>query len=807
MPNRSTAIVPLGAIAACAAMVMAPAAAVDTPPGISLLYQSDAAYDPATAQRFAEANPRDLLFRVMGPQTPNSMGVADIVGFVGGLGNWTGRLWFSADATKSAFDKGYWGNTYSSSDSYKAYVDYLVTVNGALTAAGKRPFDGIFLECESSHLPKDASHIGRNGQLGQYLASRGTGATLIGVTGSWKQASDFTNLGVDLLPIQAYNFDGGDPPGFTTPSPASAASLATAISGTLVGNYVADRASLTTPGVVVMFSYEPQFFGAQGTAGAVWNAPLFGDFLGGFRSDLATLGVSGSAALGVYDVGVALGAWDGTLVALPEPTAGWLAAVAIACFAARRRWTLKAGVVVAAACLSALPGAVRASDPKPFAYFIDTVTDANISRTPATCAVIGEIGPGTNVGQRGHYTASGRVVGVSAAFYAELNLWTHAVAADPAKGITAQPSLQSIFSGTVDVGSPTARTALARRILDSTLQYPTEIPAPAEAEPTSAGGYVLWAQDFEMSAGGDSPAQMAAAITAISWAARQVSGSGTLFVPVPSSSIQKTASATWQLADVLTSGTMLGQLDLPSTMPSGDRGNLSSMDLLSMLRLVHNGDTNAPLLDGFLAQQYQAGVIGTFPADEVAFYDQTLPYAIMSAHDNPRQLPSTPPVSPYPSYYSGSMPFLAGVYWHQDSIDDASAFDPSAYLRPEQRSLALVVPEPNAAMLLLVGLVGLAGIRPAVTRRTRRPLAVAAVVACALFSAGSASATPFLVASARHQAIVNTISAGGTSTLLSSGNLTSNIARKKVTATICRSPQATRPRPKAGVSRQMVAVT
>jgi hypothetical protein len=30
---------------------------------------------------------------------------------------------------------------------------------------------------------------------------------------------------------------------------------------------------------------------------------------------------------------------------------------------------------------------------------------------------------------------------------------------------------------------------------------------------------------------------------------------------------------------------------------------------------------------------------------------------------------------------------------------------------------------------------------------------------------------------------------------------------KKVTATICRSPQATRPRTKAGVCRQMVAVT
>jgi hypothetical protein len=315
---------------------VAPAPAADTPSGISLLYQSDAAYDPSTAQRLAQANPHDLLFRVMGPQTPNSMRVGDIVSFIGGLGDWSGRLWFSADATRSAFDHGYWGATYGSSEAYKAYVDYLVTVNAALSAGGKRTFDGIFLECEGSYLLKQADVIGRAGLLGQYLASSNTAATLIGTTGSWKQASSFVSLGVDLLPIQAYNFDGGDPPGFTTPSPASAASLATAISGTLAGNYVADPGSLTTPGVVVMFSYEPQFFGAQGAGAAVWDAPLFEDFLSGFRSGLGTLGVSGSATIGVYDVGLAIGAWDGATVALPEPNARWLAAMGIVCLAALR---------------------------------------------------------------------------------------------------------------------------------------------------------------------------------------------------------------------------------------------------------------------------------------------------------------------------------------------------------------------------------------------------------------------------------------------------------------------------------------
>jgi hypothetical protein len=120
-------------------------------------------------------------------------------------------------------------------------------------------------------------------------------------------------------------------------------------------------------------------------------------------------------------------------------------------------------------------------------------------------------------------------VGVSAAFYSQYNLWTNTVAPDLANGIPGYPSLQTIFSGTVDVGSPSARTALA--------------------------------------------------------------------------------------------------------------------------------------------QQYEANTIGTFPADEINFYDKTMPYAIMAAHDNPQQLPPTPPASPYPSYYSGAMPFLAGVYWHQATVD------------------------------------------------------------------------------------------------------------------------------------------
>jgi len=349
-----------------------PAALGDTPAGLSLVMQSDAAYDVPTAQRLAEAAPRDLVFRVMGPLTPNSMSSSDIVNFVGGLGTWAGRLWFNVDATKSAFDQGYWGTQYAASDAYKAYVDYFDVVRQALVTAGKRSFDGIFLECENSYLLKSGSFLGHQGLVGQYLASKSLADALIGTTGSYKQASSFAELGVDLLPIQAYNFDGGDPAGFSNPSPAAAASLAAAISGTLAANYVADPGSLTTPGVVVMFSYEPQFFGALGTGSTAWTAPLFGDFLTDFRQDLATAGVSGSAAIGVYDVGTATTAWDGLL--LPEP-GGWFAALAgVACVArvARRSWrSLPAVVALLAAVAGPAPGAWAIEGPAVESWLAD----------------------------------------------------------------------------------------------------------------------------------------------------------------------------------------------------------------------------------------------------------------------------------------------------------------------------------------------------------------------------------------------------------------------------------------------------
>jgi len=295
-------------------------------PNLSLLMQSDPSYGAATAGKMVTANPDDLLFRVAGPLTPNTMRKADIVNFVANLNTWSGRLWFNVDATKNAFEKHYWGNTYLPANAYKAYIDYFAEVNQALTAAGHRTFDGIGLETEDSYLQKTGAFLGHSGTIGSYLGSKGLTSAKIATTGSYKQASDFADLDVDLLTIQAYNFDHGDPTGFATPSTASVQSLASSIAGTLAANYVADPGALTTPGVVVMFSYEDidgtKFFGVDGPGGTVWNTPLFQQFLTDFK---AQPGMDGTT-LGVYDVGTAFIKWETTLDSeVPEPSTTLLA--------------------------------------------------------------------------------------------------------------------------------------------------------------------------------------------------------------------------------------------------------------------------------------------------------------------------------------------------------------------------------------------------------------------------------------------------------------------------------------------------
>jgi hypothetical protein len=291
-------------------------------PTLSLLMQSDPSYDAAAAGRMVTANPDDLLFRVAGPFTPNTMRKADIVNFVASLNTWSGRLWFNVDATKYAFKNNYWGNTYSHANAYKAYIDYFAEVNQALTAAGHRTFDGIGLETEKSYLQKTGAFLGHSGTIGSYLGSKGLTTAKIAVTNSYKGA--MADLDVDLQTIQAYNFDHGDPTGFATPSTASAQSLASSIAGTLAANYPEDPGALRD--IVIMFSYEDsddtKFFGVDGPGGTVWNTPLFQQFLTDFKAQPHMDGTT----LGVYDVGTAFVKWETTLdPEVPEPSTPLLA--------------------------------------------------------------------------------------------------------------------------------------------------------------------------------------------------------------------------------------------------------------------------------------------------------------------------------------------------------------------------------------------------------------------------------------------------------------------------------------------------
>ena len=132
-------------------------------------------------------------------------------------------------------------------------------------------------------------------------------------------------------------------------------------------------------------------------------------------------------------------------------------------------------------------------------------------------------------------------------------------------------------------------------------------------------------------------------------------------------------------------------------------------NFLSML--FHN-----KVIDGFLGQQYAwnnpGAVPGSVTADTVAFFpNQELPYAILSAHDQPNTPGKTTPPpdypwpnlthfpqprnpsAPWPSHHQGSLPFSAGVYWHQD-VDPLSGFDPGTVLTPTIAPLPTATPKP-----------------------------------------------------------------------------------------------------------------
>jgi len=195
-------------------------------------------------------------------------------------------------------------------------------------------------------------------------------------------------------------------------------------------------------------------------------------------------------------------------------------------------------------------------------------------------------------------------------------------------------------------------------------------------------------------------------VTAVLWAGRQLLGTDFKIIPVPASDLFKTLGGynSSHIVNGVGSTPYLASLGLSAPPPPSSGGEWNFMSLLYKNSLI----------DGFLGQQYAVNnpdaLPGSVSSDTMPFYED-MPYAILSAHDNPSQLSGTAPDPKWQSHYDGDMPFQAGVYWNQENID--STFSPSTYLAPTDRSLTSLglVPEPSAVSLLAIGLGGLAMLR------------------------------------------------------------------------------------------------
>jgi hypothetical protein len=325
-----------------------------------------------------------------------------------------------------------------------------------------------------------------------------------------------------------------------------------------------------------------------------------------------------------------------------------------------------------------------------YAYFLDYLTPSNVINTPPGYAVIGEANPA----QRQTWTADGRIVGMSTA----LNYGTG----------TPNPTLWSAISSNFSSSTPVVnKQQLAQNIINSALQYPGEFPLSSERRlPTTPAnnGYVIWAQDFEKDT--SSTDELYAGVTAVLWAGRQLLGTDFKIIPVPASHLFKTLGGynSSNIVNGVGSTPYLASLGLSAPPPPSSGGEWNFMSLLYKNSLI----------DGFLGQQYAVNnpdaLPGSVSSDTMHFYED-MPYAILSAHDNPSQLSGTAPDPKWQSHYDGDMPFQAGVYWGQEIVD--STFSPSTYLAPTDRPLTSLglVPEPSAVSLLAIGLGGLAMIR------------------------------------------------------------------------------------------------
>lgn len=361
-----------------------------------------------------------------------------------------------------------------------------------------------------------------------------------------------------------------------------------------------------------------------------------------------------------------------------------------------------------------------------FAYYMDNITSSTVTASqPSAGTVIAS----SNFAQRQLVTTTGRIMGHSAAFNGGSGrvLWTDATSKIPAaKG----HSLQSLFNNTPNISkSDLAIQILAIAGIDVTNK--DAFPQNIEANKTPSGGYVIWSQNLEMNISdnlsSNSFPEAAAAYIAVLWAGRVLLPDMDI-IPVPANFIQKVGPlhfppTSWNLSAVVRGNSrdkFLSTLKLTDGLSSQQLKDLQAdkIDLLSFMHLVTIN--SVPLINGFLGQQYDcnghyttcvslnpSSPPGSLSAETPPFYDDTLPYAIMSAHDSPNQLftsgpyqnyPNTnqPEAPPWKSYYKGCLPFQSGVYFNTPNPKEITSFNPTTYLIPSQVASSLFIPGNNS---------------------------------------------------------------------------------------------------------------
>jgi|GEM_PF-2081369 len=296
---------------------------------------------------------------------------------------------------------------------------------------------------------------------------------------------------------------------------------------------------------------------------------------------------------------------------------------------------------------------IAAPDDNSLIYFLDDTTQT--TNVPTGYGMIGEF----SASVRDNLTKNGRIVGESVALKNN----------HPAIGFNIWPLIKDLFTSTTPVAEAD-KLALAQGILSQALLYPglsskDEFPSPGEANPTPAGGYVFWAQDFEFDPGNAPTDEVYAGVLAVMWAGRQVLGDAFPIYPVPSSSLFQTLGDGTQGAynsEHIIHGNgatpylaSLGLRALPTdpAPPSGGEWNFLSLAYENKL------------IDGFFGQQYNPTLPGRISTDTKPFYSADLPYALMSSYAELAQVATG---GPWNTVYNGNIPFHAGVYWAGDVI-------------------------------------------------------------------------------------------------------------------------------------------